>query len=329
MQGTPDTLLLQNRNFPGSMNYSILMIFLVVLLIFNQSGQADISEPYGDIAKDHLVNLSEKINTRLAGSDEEERAGDYIFQHFTDYGYTPFYQSFSFTDEDGEEQISRNIIAEKEGSHPDTVIIGAHYDSTDDGDGADDNGSGTAILLELAERMAEINTTYSITFIAFGSEENSLDGSRSYVEELGLKERNFLIGFINLDGIIAGNNLYLYGDPDSTLYELMDNAPEKSDFIFLSTDYLVEEDGSLCDCGDFSSFQNAGIPIIFIESADYTEENGEGWTQVDPEFGDDGIIQHTSYDTIRYINTSFPGRIEDRLSTVTRFLVDVLVQKSQ
>ena len=66
------------------------------------------------------------------------------------------------------------------------------------------------------------------------------------------------------------------------------------------------------------------MPIIFIEATDYSQGAEDEWTQVDTQYGDDGIIQHTVYDTIPYINSSFPGRIEERLSTVTGLLMEML-----
>ena len=297
---------------------------LFIILICIQISQAAISEPYGEIAEEHLMVLSDTIGARFPGSEEEKIAADYIITQAEEMGYVPVIQSFTYFDEDDKEHGSQNIIIEKKGSSSKQIIIGAHYDSMDEGSGADDNGSGVAVLLELAQRISEMNTSYSITFVAFGAEEHDLAGSWYYVNELNMKDRNSIIGFINLDGFIAGNILYLYGDSGSTLYDFAENVPGNEEFTFLSTDYLIEEDGSPCYCGDFSPFQESGIPILFIEATDYTQGEEDGWTQVDMKYGDKGIIRHTMYDNLQYINTTFPGRIKERLSVVTHFISNLL-----
>jgi len=304
------------------MNHAVFSPVSMIIMVFCLICQGAAADSYGEKAQEHLEYISEEIGGRYPGSQAEEQTGDYIFSEFSQYGYSPTIQSFSFPDEEGFMQSSRNIIAVKEGISPVSIIIGAHYDSMDEGRGADDNGSGIAVILELAERLSDLNTSYTIIFAAFGAEENDLDGSRYFVQNLDLKTRDPVLGFINPDGIIAGNELYLYGDTKTRLFNLVANTPEISEFTFLSPDYLQEEDGSPCECADVSSFQEAGIPFLFIEATDYSLGEEDGWTQVDPRFGDEGVIQHTPYDTIPYINTTFPGRIEERLSTVVTLLME-------
>jgi hypothetical protein len=48
-------------------------------------------------------------------------------------------------------------------------------------------------------------------------------------------------------------------------------------------------------------------------------------TQVSPDFGDQGVIRHTGYDNIGYIDETFPGRIDERLNLFVTLLVDTLV----
>ena len=111
---------------------------------------------------------------------------NYLKNKYTSFGYTAAQtteQSFTnstFT--------NKNLIITKTGTvYPNTfVIICAHYDTFDgttaanDSPGADDNGSGTAALLEVARLMKDIPTEYSIKFIHFSGEENGLIGSTAY-----------------------------------------------------------------------------------------------------------------------------------------------------
>jgi len=84
------------------------------------------------------------------------------------------------------EQFSQNVIAFQRGIIDSTIVICAHYDHLGSiGEtifkGANDNASGTAFLLVLAEQLAKIQTQYNILWIAFGAEETGLNGSLFYV----------------------------------------------------------------------------------------------------------------------------------------------------
>lgn len=83
-------------------------------------------------------------------------------------------------------QFSQNVIAFQRGIIDSTIVICAHYDHLGSiGEtsfkGANDNASGTAFLLVLAEQMAKVQTHYNILWIAFGAEETGLNGSLYYV----------------------------------------------------------------------------------------------------------------------------------------------------
>ena len=82
---------------------------------------------------------------------------------------------------------SFNILAETGGSAENTVVVGGHLDSVGDGPGINDNGSGVAAMLETARWMKErgITPVNRVGFAFWGGEENGLDGSRHYVDELG------------------------------------------------------------------------------------------------------------------------------------------------
>lgn len=83
-------------------------------------------------------------------------------------------------------QFSQNIVAFQRGIIDSTVVICAHYDHLGSiGEtifrGANDNASGIAFLLVLAEQVAKIQTKYNVLWIAFGAEETGLNGSLYYV----------------------------------------------------------------------------------------------------------------------------------------------------
>jgi hypothetical protein len=104
---------------------------------------------------------------------------------------------------------TRNVIAEPPGNEKDVVMLGAHLDSVRDGPGINDNGSGVAVTLALAERL---RGRRGFRFGFWGAEELGLYGSRRYVEALSDKQRRRINGYVNLDMVGSPNPVrYVYG----------------------------------------------------------------------------------------------------------------------
>jgi Zn-dependent M28 family amino/carboxypeptidase len=99
--------------------------------------------------------------------DKLRRAEDYLTRRLRAAGYKVEFQEYPANG-----TVARNIIATKPGSSKpgEIILIGAHYD-TYDNPGADDNASGTACLLDLAEYAAARGYERTLTFVAFGNEE--------------------------------------------------------------------------------------------------------------------------------------------------------------
>ncbi len=125
----------------------------------------------------------EALGVKKTGSAANNNARAWLKSKYLSFGYSeeqivedPF--SFGSTS-------SKNLIVTKTGTkYPDTyVIICGHYDSIV-GPGVSDNGSGVAIILELARILKDVPTDYSIRFINFSGEEQGLYGSYHYVEDV-------------------------------------------------------------------------------------------------------------------------------------------------
>ncbi len=104
-------------------------------------------------------------------------------------------------------QTSQNVIAVKKPKgvvNPEIVYITAHYDSVPGSPGANDNGTGTSSILELARNFKDMPTNKEIRFIAFGAEEIGLVGSRYYVGQLSKEEVSRSLVNFNLD--MVGTN---------------------------------------------------------------------------------------------------------------------------
>jgi aminopeptidase YwaD len=178
-----------------------------------------------------------------------------------------------------DERTGLNVIGTKSGSEH-TVVIGAHYDSVSAGPGANDNGSGTATLLELARVVAGRQYPFTVRFVAFDAEELGLLGSRYYVSQLGRAERGGILAMINLDMVGVGDRLSFGGDPD-----LVERGVRQAGEAGVAASRLR---GGGAMGSDHSSFLAVGIPSLFVYRSD------------DPHY-------HTAEDRSEYVSAAHLG----------------------
>ena len=268
---------------------------------------------FGQVARGHLEALT-AIGARVSGSENELLAAAYITETFTKLGYAPETERFSAWDENDEAFSSQNIIAVKQGDSSKEIIIGAHYDSGDESLGADDNASGVAVMLEVAELLADAQTPYTIVFVAFGSEENDLDGSYYFAARMDGDDVENTLAMINLDSLAAGDFTYVYSDEgeDAFLRDwALEWAGENDVPLQTIRDVNLEDESDYI--ADYGAFKNRGIPWIYFEATNWTLGDQDGYTQVDTQYGDEGYIWHTQYDNLEYLDATFPGRVNEHL----------------
>jgi aminopeptidase YwaD len=150
---------------------------------------------------------------------------------------------------------SRNVIA----TPPDgkcTLIAGGHLDSVAAGPGANDNASGTAVVIEMARALAADGDFEDVCFVLFGAEEIGLIGSRHYVESLTDLERLTTRAMLNFDMLGVGNELPI-GGSGSVLEVVADEAQALGINVRISG--LPAGVGS-----DHASFIAADIPAVII-----------------------------------------------------------------
>jgi Zn-dependent M28 family amino/carboxypeptidase len=110
-----------------------------------------------------------------------------------------------------------NVIAESKYGDPNNVVMaGAHLDSVRRGPGINDNGSGSAALLEIAQQMAKSNTRNMVRFAWWGAEESGLIGSNAYVNGLSAAERARITLYLNFDMIGSPNHVFFIYDGDDS-----------------------------------------------------------------------------------------------------------------
>jgi aminopeptidase YwaD len=161
------------------------------------------------ISQDSLTNYVLQLQAfyrRTAGTANILAARDTIAQRFRRFGYDSVtYDGFTFSS--GGTKTGYNVIAKKTGTvYPDYhIIVCAHYDGVSASPAADDNGSGTAAVLELARVMKDSAFAVTVLFIAFDAEETGLNGSAHYAQTAQAQNEKILAVF-NLDMIAAESN---------------------------------------------------------------------------------------------------------------------------
>ena len=112
---------------------------------------------------------------------------------------------------------TRNIIAEsKEGDADNVVMVGANLDSVDKGGGIQDNGSGSAAILEVAVQMGKVKPRNKVRFALWAAEESGLVGSTRYVESLVPAEKDSIALYLNFDMIGSPNHVFFIYDGDNS-----------------------------------------------------------------------------------------------------------------
>jgi len=115
------------------------------------------------------------------------------------------------------ETTQYNVIAELPGRNDDNVVmVGGHLDSVLRGPGVQDNGSGSAAILETAVQMAKVKPRNTVRFAWWGAEEAGLVGSTAYVNGLSQEEQDRIALYLNYDMIGSPNFVYFIYDGDDS-----------------------------------------------------------------------------------------------------------------
>ncbi len=216
---------------------------------------------------------SEKLTGRGIGTPGIEIAADFIAKRFNDLGLEPggdaggsYFQMWK----DNENKITmKNVIGVIRGVHPilsnQNIVIGAHYDhlgvdaSGNFYPGADDNASGVAVLLELAEIFRNnLPPKRNIIFVAFTGEEKKRKGSSYYLDNYKRYPAKNCVGMLNLDtvGRLRENKLFIIGA--NSAKEWLDILRKICYKINIKIELVAEELNS----SDQMSFHERGIPAI-------------------------------------------------------------------
>jgi Zn-dependent M28 family amino/carboxypeptidase len=175
-----------------------------------------------------------------------------------------------FVDAISETRISSNVLAETSGGRDDRVVlVGAHLDSVPEGPGIQDNGSGSAAILEIALQMNALNIhpRNKVRFAWWGAKESGLVGSQFYVNNLTKREIKNIALNLNFDMIGSPNFVrFVYDGDGSDTPFAGPNGSENIEQVFLN--YFADDAGglptqpvALRGRSDYAPFVAADIPV--------------------------------------------------------------------
>ena len=168
-----------------------------------------------------------------------------------------------------ESRPQKNVIAELPGRTSDNVVMaGAHLDSVPAGPGINDNGSGSAALLELAQNLSKVKPDNTIRLAWWGAEERGLIGSTEYVAGLSMEEKARIGLYLNFDMIASPNYIFMVYDGDQSGFPAPAGVPippgsiEIEDLFesYFTSVGAPYDDAQFSGRSDYQAFINAGIP---------------------------------------------------------------------
>jgi len=166
-----------------------------------------------------------------------------------------------------ETRTSVNVLAELPGRTDDNVVMaGAHLDSVSAGPGIQDDGSGSAAILETAIQMAKVKPQNTVRFAWWGAEELGLIGSTAYVADLTQAERDRIALYLNFDMIGSPNYIQTVYDADQSTFAAPVSIPAGSEAIedlfesFYTSIGEPYDDSEFSGRSDYQAFIEADIP---------------------------------------------------------------------
>ncbi len=167
----------------------------------------------------------------------------------------------------------RNVVAHLKGVTQPSLLLGAHYDSVPGAPGANDNASGTAVVLEIARKLSGTSLARQTWFVAFDGEEDGLNGSKAFVSTAPSQFLSGLKAMLNFDMVGVNNNLRVGGTPSLT-------ALAKATKSSIST--FESSSGS-----DHAPFASADVPVLFFYRGQEPNYHTPNDKQVDPKLLDE------------------------------------------
>ncbi|MUU79120.1 M28 family peptidase [Winogradskyella endarachnes] len=279
-----------------------LFLFAGVLSCKNEPKVAE-----NKIKEDVMFLADDKLEGRQTGTQGEVLASEYLIKRYTEIGLQPkgtegFLQSFSFkpkTDPHSEVEFTtnadstitgHNVIGFIDNKAKTTIVIGAHYDHLGFGgegslyrgkekaihNGADDNASGVAVMLNLASRLkikndqAKIKDKNNYLFMAFSGEEMGLLGSNYFSKNPTIESEsiNYMINMDMVGRMKADSTLAVYGTGTSPMFKQTIKANNDK--------FNIVENESGVGPSDHTSFYLIDVPVLHFFTGQHEDYHKPG-----------------------------------------------------
>jgi len=254
-----------------------------------------------------IGGLPYTIQSRHKNSAGNDKAMQYIQEKLNSYGLTTFIQTFSST--------GKNVYGVQTGTEfpNQKYIICAHFDDMPSGaiaPGADDNGSGTAAVIEAARVLKNYSFPYTIVYALWDEEEQGLVGSAYYANQASLAGDSIL-GVINLDMIAWDSNndnkVRVHTKNLGTSYDISNKMIELNQTYSIGLTTVIKDPG--ITASDHASFWNAGYSAILLIEDDLSDFNS---------------YYHTVNDLWTHINIPYFGRcVKASVATLASFAMNL------
>ena len=276
-----------------------ILLLILLLLIGYLTSIPEIKATNDDIRvhdfQNHITYLaSDELEGRSSGTKGDQLAKDYIVNHFTTAGLptervVEVQEHYVYKDRRNKKNkvLTYNIIATLPGTDEklkeEYVVIGGHYDSVSNKldkihNGADDNASGTSMVLELFEKFAASNThKRTLVFMAFGGEELGLLGSKHFVNNptINLQQVQLMINLDMVGRLDNEKNLQLGGtltaiDLDKKLEPFLNQVENR----WQNNLNITELGKGIFKRSDHYSFYLKDIPVLFFFTGLHEDYHG-------------------------------------------------------
>lgn len=274
----------------------VFFIFLSILI----SCKPEINQQ-NRIKEDVTFLASDELEGRQTGTEGEKKAAAYISKRFSELdliekGTQKYLQPFTFKpktnphdevkfDVNGDGTITgNNVIGFLDNKAENTIIIGAHYDHLGFGgegslyrdsikaihNGADDNASGVAVLLNLAAKLKNKNTNNNYLFMAFSGEEMGLLGSNYFVKNptIDTKKVSYMINMDMVGRMKKDSSLAVYGTGTSPIF--------KQTLKSHNDNFKLIQQESGVGPSDHTSFYLADIPVLHFFTGQHEDYHKPG-----------------------------------------------------
>ncbi|MFC0603470.1 M28 family peptidase [Winogradskyella pulchriflava] len=282
-----------------------IMFLGVLVALLSCKAEPEVAE--NKIKEDVAYLADDKLEGRQTGTDGEKKASEYLVKRFQEIGLEPkgtegYLQPFSFkpkTDPHKEVEFTtnadstitgNNVIAFIDNNAKTTVVIGAHYDHLGFGgegslyrekekavhNGADDNASGVAVMLNLASRLktkainADIKDKNNYLFMAFSGEEMGLLGSNYFSKNptIDAKSINYMINMDMVGRMKADSTLAVYGIGTSPMF--------KQTLKSNNDKFKLVENESGVGPSDHTSFYLIDVPVLHFFTGQHEDYHKPG-----------------------------------------------------